>query len=283
MTQKRIHFYSETKPPASFTGAEQLIIEIGCSQAVFLVRTAGSGLTEALEIFQYDSADTAWDEVFTEIKKTSELLTHTYQDARIFYNFPEALIVPESKFGVAAGKDYLEQIYGERFSDPVSYEKLLAGIGMNVVYRVTKPVADWVAQQFPGRHHSAHIYTEILESLYSRSLPEGNFTVIRFYRKHLIVAVLKNKKLQIIQSFNYDVDEDILYYLLSIIQQFELNPDYSVAEISGELDKQSVIAQQLPNLFANITWVDSEATGVFAAVVAAYPPHYFTPYAKLGL
>ena len=84
-----------------------------------------------------------------------------------------------------------------------------------------------------------------------------------------------------IQSFHFETDEDILYNLLNIIRQFELNPDYSVVEISGELDKSSPMAQQLPDLFGKINWDNCGEEGIFKTILGKQPAHFFTPYYKL--
>jgi hypothetical protein len=281
MTQKRIGYYSSTQTPAFFTAADQLIIEIGAYQVVCLIKSAVTNEPEAFEIFQIDTTTRDWSDVLADIKTSSALLNRHYNTTRVYYNFSETLIVPESKFSIAAGRDYLDQVYGENPNDHVAYAKLLTDTSMIAVYRVKASVSEWVSRQFPS-HQLNHIYSEILNKLLTKSLPDGYFTSLRFYSKHLIATVFKDKKLQLIQSFSYQSDEDILYYLLSIIKQLELNPEFSQAEISGELSKQSSLAKQLPDLFANINWDNSGNGGVFSTVIKDHPAHYFTPYFKLA-
>ncbi len=280
MTKKRFGYYSATIPPASFTGADQLIMEIGTDQVVCLVKSAVTQHPEAFEIFQIDTTTRQWNDVFAEIKAASSLLNRQYSSTRIYYNFPETLVVPESKFSIAAGRDYLDQVYGENNNDHVAYAKLLTDTAMIAVYRVKKSVSEWVSRQFPS-HQLNHIYAEILNTLLNRSLPDTDFISLRFYSQHLIATVIRNRKLHLIQSFGYKVDEDILYYLLSITQQLSLDAANTAVEVSGELDKQSPVGKQLPELFGNINWDNSGDAGVFASVIKEHPAHYFTPYYKL--
>ncbi len=141
------------------------------------------------------------------------------------------MVIPASKFTVQAGEDYLDQIYGDNSGDIAGHDQLASG-EMVVAYRIKKAVSDWVKQEFAS-HQVSHLYTAILNDVLNRSLPSVNFVAIRFYTKHMVIAVLKNKELQLIQSFNYEVEEDILYYLLSVIQQFDLDPALTHAEITG--------------------------------------------------
>ena len=281
MTHKRIGYYPDTKAPASITGADQLLIEIGCDQVVLLVKGQLPKQPEAFEVFETDTFKHKWADVLAGIKKGSQLLGRTYQRVDVHYNLPDALLVPGSKFTPESGRDYLDQIYGDNSGDPTGYESLLS-TDIIVSYRIKKAVSEWVQREFPS-HKPSHIYTGMLDELLSRKLPSDNFVAIRFYTKHMVIAVLKNKALQLVQSFNYEVEEDILYYLLSIIQQFELDPALTHAEITGQLDKRSGIALQLPNLFNNIKWDESGNTGIFLKVSADHPAHYFTAYYKMGV
>ena len=280
MTKKRFGYYSATIPPAAFTGADQLIMEIGTYQVVCLVKSAVTQQPEAFEIFQIDITALQWNDVIAEIKAASSLLNRQYSSTRIYYNFSETLIVPESKFSIGAGRDYLDQVYGENNKDHVAYAKLLTDTAMIAVYRVKKSVSEWVSRQFPSQQLN-HIYAEILNTLLSRSLPDTDFISLRFYSQHLVATVIRSGKLHLIQSFSYTVAEDILYYLLSITQQLGLDAATTHVEVSGELDKQSQVGKQLPELFAHIEWINSGDTGVFATVIKEQPAHFFTPYYKL--
>lgn len=281
MTHKRIGYYPDTQAPASITGADQLLIEIGCNQVVLLVKGQLPKQLEAFEVFDIDTFRNRWEDELAGVKKASQLLGRSYSNIVVYYNLPDALVVPESKFTVEAGRDYLDQIYGDSSNDPAGYEELAMG-SMVVTYRVKKAISEWVNHEFPS-HKPSHIYSGMLNELLGRALPDANFIVIRFYTKHMVVAILKDRQLQLIQSFNYDTEEDILYYLLSLVQQFSLDPAISHAEVAGELDKRSATALQLPNLFGKVTWNESGDTGIFSKVLADHPVHYFTPYYKLGI
>ncbi len=280
MTSKRISYYSETQGPTTITTADQLIIEVGRQHVACMVKSAVSNQVESFELFQPDHQDKDWAAIFIEISAFSQLINKSYSNTHIYYNFPEALIIPESKFTMASGKAYLDQVYGENNRDPFAYETFSSNVSMVCVFRVNKILGDTMRQRFPT-HRSSHVYTAFLNSVFARALPQDSFTSIRFYSGHFIVAVFKDKKLQLIQSFHFETDEDILYNLLNIIRQFELNPDYSVVEISGELDKSSPMAQQLPDLFGKINWDNCGEEGIFKTILGKQPAHFFTPYYKL--
>ncbi len=74
MTHKRIGYYPDTQAPASITGADQLLIEIGCDQVVLLVKGQLPKQPEAFEVFETDTFTNEWKDVLAEIKKGSQLL-----------------------------------------------------------------------------------------------------------------------------------------------------------------------------------------------------------------
>src|SRR6218665_3103888 len=98
MTHKRIGYYPDTQAPASITGADQLLIEIGCNQVVLLVKGQLPKQPEAFEVFETDTFKHEWNAVLADIKKGSQLLSRSYHKITVHYNLPDALAVPVSKF-----------------------------------------------------------------------------------------------------------------------------------------------------------------------------------------
>ena len=280
MTQKRFSYFSKIYPPVSFNGGDDLFLEIGINQVVVMVKHKTSRQVEAFEFFQLDGK-MQWEKDLAHIKTMSELLNRKFTGNFIYYQIPEALVMPEQHFSQAAAQDFLEQIYGESITTQTFSEKLAAPLHMVVIYRLNNKLTEWVHGQFMGAE-SHHTYAHLLNTSLAKPIAENPFVQIQFFEKHLLLIVFKHKKLQLIQTFNYTEQEDVLYYILSIAQQFELDPTISQLEICGELDKQSLIAQQFPKLFRSIHWDSSKPNGVFSSVTTAFPSHYFTPYYNLA-
>jgi hypothetical protein len=276
MPDKIISYYNETwQADAEATG--QLVIEIGCNDMVCLVKGAVSQEIEGFEIFRLDKESGDWTDVFYELRASSRLLNRTYLTTHCYYNFEEAIIIPGAHFTATAAGDYLSLMYGDSGHHDFMYEMIGENEQLVNAYRISRSINEMVGRHFVlyKPHHS---YTSLVKDVLERTDPSDHFIKVQFYSHHIIAAVVKQNQLQLIQSFHYKTPEDILYHLVQINRQFELNPAYSHLEVSGMFETGSELHIQLQSLYGLITLDSMKPDGVFTG---QYPAHYFTPFYKL--
>lgn len=278
MAHKIVGYYNDAQK-AAITEADQLYIEIGNNELACLVKGAESQETEGFEVFQLDKGQSDWTDVFYEVRSTSQLLNRTYKDVHCRYNFEEAVIIPEPKFTLTSAEDYLSLLYGESNRYDIKYDSILPVNHMVNAYRIRKSINELMCRHFV-LYKPSHIYSGILNDLLTRIELANHFIKVQFYSTHIVVAVVKHKQLQLIQSFQYEVSEDILYHLVNISQQFELDNTVSNLEMSGMFETGSLLHQQLQPLFGLITFETVETSGVCKSVTG-FAAHYFTPFYKL--
>lgn len=281
MTQKLVSYYSGTKDAAA-AEADRLFIEIGNSGLACMVKGGASQQVEAFELFELDKEISDWSDIFFELRTVSNILNRSYRETHCYYHFPEAVIIPQSKFSISSAEDFLSLIYGESNRDDMKYDTLLSGDQMVNAYRVKKSLHEWVGRQFI-LYQPHHVYSKILDDLFAKKLSETAFVKIQFYSDHIIVALTHNQKLQLIQSFQYRSEEDILYYVMNILRQFKIDAANAHMEISGQLDLASVLYQQLAKQFGSISVETIDPANAAAFTHAGYPSHYFTPFYKLSV
>ncbi|MEO7530026.1 MAG: DUF3822 family protein, partial [Sediminibacterium sp.] len=232
MVRKMIGYYTETGQ-APITDADQLIIEIGSTQVVCLVKGAVSKEIEGFEMFELEKDKSDWNDIFYELRTASQLLNIGYRNTHCYYNFEEAIIIPEKRFSPGAAEDYLNLIYGESDRHDIKFDTIHVPTRMVNAYRVRKSIHELVGRHFLlyKPHHS---YSSIIQDILSRYGLADHFMKVQFYATHMIVAVVVDKQLQLIQSFQFDTTDDVLYHLTNITQQFALDAAHSHAEISGK-------------------------------------------------
>ncbi len=279
MAQKIIGIYNDAQDT---TGNHQLIIEIGNSQVACMIKNMESQKVEELEVFGIEKDSSDWSDIFYEVKAASQILNRLFRDTLCFYNFEEAIIMPEEKFSATAAEDYLSLIYGETSRHEIKYDNILPGSNMVNAYRVRKSIHELVGRHFL-LYKPHHTYSRILDDILHRDQLDNHFLKIQFYSHHFILVLVKDKKLQLIQSFQYQTDNDVLYYVLSLIKQYGINNDHSNLEVSGMYDPGSSLHQQFVKLFGRISFDTIQVEGVFASAMAGYPAHYFTPFYKLAV
>lgn len=277
MARKIIGYYNDAQ-----VGAEpgQLILEIGNDHLACLVKGDQSQQIESFEMFDLEkNTSDDWSDIFYEVKSGSQILNGAYRNTQCYYNFEEALVIPEPTFSATAAEEYLSLIYGESSRYEIKYNSLFAGSKMINAFRVRKSIHELVGRHFI-LYKPQHTYASILDDILTREELDEHFVKVQFYSTHIIIAVIKQKQLQLIQSFQYTTPEDVLYHLVNCIQQFSLNESHSHLEISGLFQPGGPLHKQLQSLFGLITFDGIKADGVFKSV-SDYPSHHFTPFYKL--
>jgi hypothetical protein len=281
MIRKLVSYYTDIKD-AEAAEADTLFMEIGNSQIACMVKGGITQQVEAFELFELDKNMTDWSDIFFELKNLSNILSRSYKETHCYYNFQEALLIPENKFSISAAEDFLALIYGESTRDDVKHDTITTGDYMVNAYRVKKSLQEWVGRQFI-LYQPHHIYTKILADLFAGEIPATPVLKVQIYADHMIVAVTNHGKLQLIQSFSYQSEEDILYYLMNILRQFHMDAGNAHIDISGRIQPNAVLYQQLNQLFGQMSVETINPADAAAFTHPDYPLHFFTPFYKLAV
>ena len=276
MIRKTIGYYREDFDKE----ADRLILEIGNGQVICILRKNDEPNLQAFELFETEN-NPDWNDLISELISGSDILAKTYQDTQCYYNCEEALVIPDEKFNPSAAEDFLSLIYGEKNDFDIKHDTL-SGTGLVNAYRIPKSLHDAIGRRFV-LYRPAHSYSPILHRVLTREKLPEYLVQIHFYSKHIIVVYVMNGQLQLVQSFKYHSAADILYYLVTLQQQYQLPESEGHLEICGMLDSDSVSQKQLQKLFGNISFHSVEKDKDFLDAVSLYPSYYFTPFYKLGV
>lgn len=280
MARKKAGFYQNDPISGS---AFQLIIELDEQEMRCMSKALDSGTIVAFEYFSLDKDQTEdWNDIFYEIKTISKLFNRTYKQVTCFFCTPESILVPEKFLTATSAEDYLNLVYGESSRMEVKYEKLIAPRSFINTYRIKKSLAELLTRQFII-FQTSHVYTSLLNDVMERRKNEEQFVKLQFYNGHFIIAIFKESKIQLIQTFNYKMAEDALYYILRTAQQFNIDTSFAILELSGMIDLHTELYQQLKKVYTNIEIDTIPSSGVMLEVQKEYPAHYFAPFFKLAI
>jgi hypothetical protein len=98
-----------------------------------------------------------------------------------------------------------------------------------------------------------------------------------------LVAVFKGTNIQLMQSYSYQTPDDVSYYLLAICNRFNISQEKVTLIVSGLLDEQSRLYQELLKYFLQVQWDRLPDSVKLDASFAAFPDHYFSPLLKMAL
>ncbi len=264
----------------SSDNSSKLIAEIGVNHIALLVKDDHN--LQAFELFELKDEIGNWKNVFVALANQSKIVGRKYVDTTIFLNTVEALIVPAGKFRQESMEPYLTAVYGNTENDKC--EANIVNIPTNPanIFRLSTKLDEAVNAHFSDYNYK-HTYTKILENL----LGSGNVLMemlkVQFYPKHMTVTVIYGNKLMLMQSYPYSSPEDIIYYLLNIVQEFSLNVNSTAVEVSGMLDIGSRHFELLENVFGRLSLETIPGDGLFKEHLNVSNAHFYTPFTNLSL
>ena len=72
--------------------------------------------------------------------------------------------------------------------------------------------------------------------------------------KFVQVIAIKNQKLVLYNSFDYQSSEDFIYYLLFVLDQLEINNETASINLTGEIKKDALIYSMLYKYIQNLSF-----------------------------
>ncbi|MBL0882882.1 MAG: DUF3822 family protein, partial [Chitinophagaceae bacterium] len=122
------------------------------------------------------------------------------------------------------------------------------------------------------------IYTTILNELDARTEMAPDFLKIMVYPQTIIATLFIQHQLQLIQSFSFETKEDICFYLLSILKEYQLSPEQTHLEMSGFIEPHGELHQYIQQLFPKRSFADTDISMLMPQMLESHHAHYFTPF-----
>jgi hypothetical protein len=275
MVHKLIGFYGDR---LEFTPkrTDQLAIEIGSHQIACMVKNSSTGEIDAIELFQVEQSNADWSDLLFEVKQNSKILGPTYSDCFVFFNFEDALVLPLSEMSASASADFLSLVYGVDERADTKFDRINSTLPTVTIYRIKKSLTELLDRNFLI-FKTQHSYTNILNDVLNREAIPSIFIKLIVYHKHIIIVLLKDQKLQLIQTYSFLHSDDILYFAISVANQTGVSPLETHLELSGMVDSQANLLDQLKKSFGivNFDFFPNQSGP------SNYSPYFLTPFYKL--
>lgn len=280
MPAKSFSIYNHEK--SGDDSSSNLILEIGNSHIAAVVARPYEKAVAGFELFTFGEREAAdFETLFRNVSLNSALLQKTYSATQIYFNNEYSLPVPVSVFDKEIAVDYMNLMFGEDAGYTAKYDYVAISSDIVNVYRIPDDCLAVLHRTFP-KITFQHSYSNIIKSVTTAaSSYSTEFIAAQFYNTHFIVAVMKNKQLVLIRSFAYENPEDVLYHLLNICNQFELESNLTV-QISGMVHPDFHLYRELIRYFKRVE-VKNADTSRLLIDVNEYPLHYFTPFFNLAV
>ncbi|RZJ90346.1 MAG: DUF3822 family protein [Chryseobacterium sp.] len=253
-----------------------LLIKITADSFSYALLDTDAGKLEVL----YDQQECNPAEVFAMCVKTDPNFLLDLQKIKVSVFSQNLLIIPEALFQndqPSVYANYFNEL--DNYSDTL-YTNLHAGRSFKTCFLLPKAVAEIIES---GQFAHAEIFGQPSALLGMVKPIEGRQLILDFSAGSVFALFFKGAELQFQNSYIIENDEELTYYLLLIVQQFDLNArDISVSAL-GILNEGDGRYQVLERYFksVNITEPSTEVTDI--TILEDMPKHYYTSLLAIDL
>ncbi len=262
----------------------RLLMEMNANSFSYVLLNVRGMRPVVIKHFQWDQYKAgSLEEILREIIYEDEILT-TYLISDIFlvYNFPESNLVPDRFFNASGNKALTDLVYGDLNRDIILNEKI-PWWELHNVYRIPSGVHRLLQQKFSAGKYW-HFYSLQLKCYKMfTAKEEGQYLKVFFYTDKMIVLACKNGQLQLIQTFAYQDAKDVVYNLLNCCHQLKFVQEEVNVELSGLIERQSVLYDELQKYFLNISFDNIGDSIRVTDELREYPLHYFSSLLKMAI
>jgi hypothetical protein len=260
----------------------QLLIEVGDKMFSYVIYHKEQRRFLGLRQYNLDyTPGKTMLENLLEIITNDELLQIPFKEAFIIYNYTDSNFLPEKVFHIELNQPVTEIIYGNAKKGLLLSEKVI-GFKMYNIYRVPREIHALLQRKFASGNYW-HYYTLLLNDGQMKTSPNEQVIKMVMRADQFLVAVFNGDNIQLVQSYTYQTPDDVSYYLLAICNRFKISQEKVTLVVSGLLDEQSRLYQELLKYFLQVQWDRLPDTVKLDAVFEAFPDHYFSPLLKMAL
>lgn len=270
MVQKTFGIYN----PETTSGNEQFYIELGKSHVATWLKDPQSNVVTAFELFEYDAEMTpVFANVLRDVKLVSKIAKDYHPSVQVIWENSECLLVPAPYYEERVSPQYLNMVFGNSLhADVAGYTNPATKTA--AVFRVPKSWKEAILQLYPNARFE-HKYLGLFDSFATDK--QGLYAF--FYRNHFILVVVKKQKVQLMQTFNYQTPEDVLYYILNTCNQYGMDYESTPVRVGGLIDFRSSLYEEMVKYLPDVA-VDTLPGNRLGAAFSEQPVHYFVPFFK---
>lgn len=264
-------------PAAEDAAALHLLAEKDDAGIAFGFYSANPFEMKGLLWYQFEK-DAGTLENIREVEKllsSEDILQQSFLSVTLCSNVKEAILIP-GKYYVANNAEALISLqFGEGNKADILTEEIPA-LPAVIAYRSFNSFNNIWSEKFPTStfHHSTTL--QLKENLFSHDV-----ITCRVSPRFIKLFIYKNGILQLVQQFDYSLPADVVYHLLNVCLQYEMEPAEVSILLGGLIEENSALYQEIYKYFLHVK-LDDTATGSYSELFQQYPSHYFSSLIHLA-
>lgn len=233
--------------------ADSLIIELSDSRIQFCEFNAAQN--KPLFVIDYPIENTisqSLSEYLIGAIKHFQFSKKKYTNVLINYFDKQFTMCPTIFYDVDSSRSMLEFNVGRIENKVILTDDINAEI--KLVYAIEEQLKSTLDQLFPNHQlkHSLSVLSKLMLS--GEEFVKEN-VLLSIHSNYIEVILKQDHKLILANQFAIKTQEDVLYYVLFILEQYQLNPSSVALSIAGNIDSNSALLTSLKKYIKNIRLV----------------------------
>ncbi len=247
----------------------QISIDGFCFALFHLTSQTYIGVAEYVMSNNTDQTVTAF---FEEVVKEDQWLQGTFKSVSAAFTATNNTLIPSALFEEERIEDYLSINIRSNRSDKLLHNRLIKSEIINC-FTLDKDIYNVITKQYPGAN-LIHQGTIQIEAAAHQQLKNPTI-FLQFNRKSIDIVAVKDEQTQLMNSFDYKTSEDVIYYLLYVMEQLAFNQNDTTVLLMGNIQKESNVYKLLYKYIHTLSLVEWPAVVQYAQPVKGLASHQF--------
>lgn len=185
----------------------------------------------------------------------------------------DSTLVPNAVFEESRINDYLN-FNAKPENGEVKFDNVVNINGKNI-YHLPNGLLDLFQNKYPGIN-LYHFSTPLIENLLAISSGNKEQQVfVHIQYRHFEIIVIEDKKLRFYNSFQYQTSEDLIYYLLFVFEQLNIDRNTAKVSILGEVKKGDTVYSIMYKYIKNLNFVNRLDNFTYNPALNEVPGHFY--------
>lgn len=208
------------------------------------------------------------------IFEQNDFLSKPFKKVSISISNSLYTFVPSPLFDASSAEKYLKLNCKISQNDEVQYASM-KNMNAYCIFAIDKKIKIFFDYQFTGAkylHQSMVLSDAVLNNFKNK---EQQSVIINIRKNDFDAVIIKDKKTDLINTFQYTNADDLLFYLLYVLEQLSINPDKQEVLVCGEILKNSAVYERLVKYIRHVNFINRNNSIEYSYKFNEVPEHFY--------
>lgn len=230
--------------------ADTLVIEL--SDNVIQFGELKSTLNQALYLVNYpveSAIEMSLTEHLMNAVKHFQFSKKQYQHVFVNYATKQFTLCPSNFYSADAARAILEFNVGDVSNQVILIDEVNSEV--KLIYAIDEQLKSVLDRLYP-QHQVKHSLTLLIKLMMSAEEFVKENILLSVHSDYVEFVVKRDNKFILANQFTIKTQEDILYYLLFVLEQYQFNPLFVAVSVLGNVNADSSLIQSLKKYVKNV-------------------------------